>query len=71
MYGKKQTISIFSRKLAIYLQLRGFVMLEMLNDKKTCRKKYIFIDSEKIRYAMSQYKSDRTFHEYSNSIAVI
>ena len=60
-----ETLIIHSRKLAIYLQCRGFVLLGVEPDLTGQKKKiFIFKDSEAIRRIMLQYKHDREFHAF-------
>lgn len=47
----------FSLRLAGYLMLRGFVLFELLDDKDSRRKIYLFKDSEELRKATIEYKS--------------
>jgi len=60
-----ETLIIHSRKLAIYLQCKGFLLLGVepdLNSKN--RRVFIFNDSEVIRQALGQYKKDQKFHAF-------
>jgi hypothetical protein len=60
-----ETLIVHSRKLAIYLQCRGFVLLGVEPDLKLQKKKvFIFKDSDAIRKVMLQYKHDREFHAF-------
>lgn len=58
------TVVIHSRKLAIYLQVKGFILLGVENDLKDKRKIFIFKDSEPLKQTMLQYKKDKEFHTY-------
>jgi hypothetical protein len=57
-----ETLLIHSRRLAIYLQIRGFILIAVDNDLKVARKKvFFFIDSDRIQKAMMDYKTDVKF----------
>lgn len=59
------TVTIHSRRLAIYLQCRGFLLIgveQNLND--SYKKVFIFNSSERIQKAMREYKQDKTFTSY-------
>lgn len=57
-------IVIHSRKLAIYLQLKGFVLLGVQPDKKSKRKIFIFKGSNDLKKHMLKYKHDKEFHAF-------
>ncbi|KYD29938.1 DUF5659 domain-containing protein [Geobacillus sp. B4113_201601] len=60
-----ETLIIHSRKLAIYLQCRGFVLLGVEPDLTGQKKKvFLFKNSDAIRKVMLQYKHDREFHAF-------
>lgn len=58
-----QNLIIHSRRLAIYLQCRGFILFEVEPDLKTNRKVFIFKDSERIQKAFVEYKTDIRFNQ--------
>jgi hypothetical protein len=62
-YMDKQIRHIFSRKMAIYLQLRGHVLLSVHDRSDTNYKVFIFSESEKIKLAMKDYNNDKGFEE--------
>jgi hypothetical protein len=65
-----ETLIIHSRKLAIYLQCRGFLLVGVEPDLKSDnRKVFLFNDSEPIRKAMIEYKKDNKFHAYLTELA--
>ena len=64
----KKTITIHSRKMAIYLQCKGFVLISMKDNLKDNFKVFLFSDTEEIREAMSGYKQDNRFHKFIVSV---
>lgn len=64
------TIVIHSRKMSIYLQLKGFVLIGVRDNFKTKYNVFLFAESENIRKAMSAYKEDDEFHAYLSNQAV-
>ncbi|MGG3920292.1 DUF5659 domain-containing protein [Parageobacillus thermoglucosidasius] len=65
-----ETLVVHSRKLAIYLQCRGFLLVGVEPDlKSNNRKVFIFNDSDAIRRAMIQYKNDKSFHAFLAQMA--
>lgn len=46
----------FSLKLAGFLMQRGFVLFEILDDKESRRKIYLFKDSDELRKATIDYR---------------
>ncbi|MCR1833161.1 DUF5659 domain-containing protein [Oceanobacillus caeni] len=61
---KVKTITIHSRKMAIYLQCRGFVLISMKENLTNSFKVFLFSDTPEIREAMSDYKNDNRFHKF-------
>lgn len=57
------TLIIHSRRLAIYLQCRGFVLFEVEPDYKTKRKVFHFKNSDRIQGAILEYKTDKRFNQ--------
>lgn len=64
------TIVIHSRKMAIYLQLKGFLLFGVRDNFKTKYNIFLFAESENLRKAMSAYKDDDEFHAYLSNQAV-
>ncbi|AIF45403.1 DUF5659 domain-containing protein [Virgibacillus sp. SK37] len=64
----KNTITIHSRKMAIYLQCRGFVLINMKENLSNSFKVFLFSDTPEIREAMSDYKKDNRFHTFITRI---
>lgn len=66
-----ETLVVHSRKLAIYLQCRGFLLVGVEPDLKSNnnRKVFLFNDSDAIRKAMIEYKKDNKFHAYLTELA--
>jgi Domain of unknown function (DUF5659) len=65
-----ETLVVHSRKLAIYLQCRGFLLVGVEPDLKSNKRKvFIFNDSDAIRRAMIQYKNDKSFHAFLAQMA--
>lgn len=62
------TVTIHSRKLAIYLQCNGFLLLGVEPNLKNTYKVFIFKNSERIQKAMMDYKKDKEFHIYLTKI---
>jgi Domain of unknown function (DUF5659) len=67
--SKSDIIVIHSRKLAIYLQCKGFVLLGVERNLKNSRKVFLFRDTETLRQEMSKYKNDQEFHAYLSQLA--
>jgi hypothetical protein len=59
-----ETVTIHSRKLAIYLQCLGFLLLGVEPNLKNTYKVFLFKKSDKIQKAMMDYKKDNEFHSY-------
>lgn len=59
----KETLIIHSRRLAIYLQCRGFILIGVEPDLKTKRKVFLFKDSERIQTILLEYKTDKKFNQ--------
>lgn len=64
------TITIHSRKLAIYLQCKGFILHGIAPSLKNNYKVFIFTDSDRLQESMHTYKHDKEFHEVFNKMAV-
>ena len=65
-----ETLVVHSRKLAIYLQCKGFLLVGVEPDlKSNNRRVFLFNDSEPIRKAMLQYKKDAKFHAFLAQMA--
>ena len=65
-----ETLVVHSRKLAIYLQCRGFLLVGVEPDlKSNNRKVFLFNDSPEIRKAMIRYKNDKGFHAFLDQMA--
>lgn len=66
-----ETLIVHSRKLAIYLQCKGFLLVGVEPDLKSNnnRKVFLFNDSDAIRRAMIQYKKDKSFHAFLTQMA--
>jgi hypothetical protein len=58
-----ETIIIHSRRLAIYLQCRGFILIGVEPDLKTNRKVFLFKDSDRIQKIILEYKTDKNFNQ--------
>ncbi|MFP5111852.1 DUF5659 domain-containing protein [Bacillaceae bacterium C204] len=58
-----ETVIIHSRRLAIYLQCRGFILFKVEPDLKTKRKVFIFKESDRIQKAILEYKTDVRFNQ--------
>jgi hypothetical protein len=67
---ESKTIVIHSRRLSIYLQLKGFVLIGVRDNFKTKYNIFLFAESENLRKAMSAYKDDDEFHAYLSNQAV-
>lgn len=68
---KIKTVVIHSRKLAIYLQFQGFILIGVEDDLKEKRKIFLFKDSFSLRQRMIEYKEDQHFHNYLLSISQV
>lgn len=52
------TLTIYSQKLAGYLMLRGFVLIDMQEDiKPTGRNVFLFKNTPQLQSAIDEYKS--------------
>lgn len=60
----KGTVLVHSRKLAIYLQCRGFFLLGVQPNLKNDLKVFLFHHSKEIEKAMVEYKKDIQFKQY-------
>jgi hypothetical protein len=58
-----ENLIIHSRRLAIYLQCRGFILFEVEPDLHTKRKVFVFKDGDRIQKAMLEYKTDKRFNQ--------
>ncbi|MGG1618085.1 DUF5659 domain-containing protein [Paenibacillus sp. NRS-1781] len=70
VYISNGTTVIHSRKLSLYLQLRGFMLVAIGDDLKSDRNVYLFCSSERLQQAMADYKTDHEFHEYASRMPV-
>lgn len=62
---KSSTVIVHSRKMAVYLQLQGFLLLGVQENLKTKNYKvFLFSDSNNLRKAMANYRYDNDFHTY-------
>lgn len=52
----KKHYNCYSARMAGYLLMTGFVVLEMRKDQKTRRNVFIFNDSEELNEAIEDYK---------------
>ena len=59
----KETIIVHSRRLAIYLQCRGFILFGVEPDLKTNRKVFLFKGSDRLQMVMLEYKTDKRFNQ--------
>ncbi|WP_350268546.1 DUF5659 domain-containing protein [Neobacillus mesonae] len=58
-----ETLIIHSRRLAIYLQCRGFLIIGVEPDLKSKRNIFVFNNSENIQSVMLEYKTDKRFNQ--------
>jgi hypothetical protein len=59
-----QTLIIHSRRLSIYLQCRGFILIGVEpNHKDHTKKIFLFSDSDRIQKAILEYKTDVRFNQ--------
>lgn len=61
---KTKTRLIHSRKMAIFLQCKGFVLIGVEQNLKNSNKVYLFADSGVIQDAMNQYNDHKEFHQF-------
>lgn len=63
------TLIIHSRRLAIYLQCRGFILIGVEpNLRDTSKKVFLFSDSNEMQNAIADYKTDNIFREFMRMI---
>lgn len=59
---------IYSKRMCNYLMLRGFVLLAIDNNTKSRNKIFIFKNSPEIKQVMSEFKDDKEFHIFAESL---
>jgi hypothetical protein len=65
----KNTLIIHSRRMAIYLQCKGFVLIGVENNLKNDKKIFLFSESQDLKKTMSQYNTDIEFHAYLEKVS--
>jgi hypothetical protein len=64
----KNTIVIHSRRMSIYLQLKGFILIGVENNLKNNKKIFLFSESAELKNVMSRYNTDVEFQDYLKAV---
>lgn len=69
MENQQNLIWIYSRKMSIYLQLRGHILVGVKNDIKQHNKKiYFFVNTPRLKESMKKFNSDFEFQKYFDKL---
>lgn len=70
MENQHELIWIYTRKMAIYLQLKGHILIGVKDDIKSKERKiYFFVNTPTLKENMNKYNSDQEFHYYYKNVS--